>query len=107
MGLIVSVYRSAETQDCTNRGVSSRYGRLCITNVPGPFFPVADMPGAVLETGPYGSLRIVPSVLKDSDKWFMFGGNFAYSSDGRWREQVMALAEGNHDGPVAIHDRVE
>ena len=30
----------------------------------------------------------------------MFGGNFIYTSDGRWRTKVC-------DGPIAVHDRYE
>jgi hypothetical protein len=42
--MIASVYRSAEFGDCTNGGISSRYSRLCIINVDGPFSPDAETP---------------------------------------------------------------
>ena len=62
MGMIVHVYRDADPRasDCTRRGISSRFHRLCVVNVDGPFQPDGEMPGVRLESHVRGALRLVP-----------------------------------------------
>lgn len=106
MGLIVSIYRNAELRgDCTAGGVSSRYTRLTLTNVSGPFEPTDDAPAAILESHYPRILRIRP--LEAGEAWVMFGGNFAATSDSRFRETCERLTGCAFYGAVAIHDRVE
>jgi hypothetical protein len=48
-------------------------------------------------TEPYNSLRAVPRDVLESGKWYMFGGNFIYTSDSRFPTKE----------PIKIFDRVE
>jgi hypothetical protein len=112
MGMIVSVYRTdTGSHDCTNGGMTnSKTGvsKLCIINVDGPFKPTDDAPAASIEAGPFGLVRIVPA----TPRWEragnrMFGGNFAYTSDSRFRRAVEEITGADFAGPVHIHDRFE
>ena len=105
MGMIVQVYKSP-LGDCTNGGISGMVTSLCLTNVAGPFDPGPDRPAARLAKRRHGNVVIYPEGLGD-DGGSMFGGNFAYSSDGRFTEAVRRLAGIEYGFPVAIHDRVE
>jgi hypothetical protein len=42
-------------------------------------------------------LRAVPA---GEDRWLMFGGNFIWSSDSRFRNEVSEY-------PIPVHDRIE
>jgi len=102
MGLRVSIYRdSGSDYDCTNGGISSKFTELTLVNVPGPFDPTPDAPAAILEAVDKGSARIVPVFQPEGTLGPMFGGNYAASSDSRFRK-----AAGIY-GAVAIHDRFE
>lgn len=112
MGLIVSVYRDASGYDCTLGGVSSKHKDLLVVNVEGPFEPAADLPAVILERHVPGCLRIVPAVREGSkwvraSGWWMFGGNFAHTSDSRFGEAARALLGTEFYGAVAVHDRQE
>jgi hypothetical protein len=109
MGLIVKVYRSKH--DATNGGLSSKYDDICIVNIDGPFKPSEDAAAFVLLEGPLGDPTLYP-VLEVGDGAYqqakpqgfvgpMFGGNYAASSDGRFRDAV------GFYGAVPIHDRFD
>ena len=108
MGIIVQVYRWS-LGDATNNGVSSRHNSLCVTNVEGPFEPSDASPAAQLvqhrSIGEH--CYIVPQSVLDSGKWYMMGGNFAHSSDSRFREAVEKITDCEGSFAIAIHDRVE
>lgn len=105
MGLHVDIYK-CNLGDCTNGGISSKAHELCLVNVPGPFEPNKKIPAALLVEGNLkNSAKIVPLKETRKGRWFMFGGNFAYSSDARFNDAVEKL-QGTR-GPVAIHDRTE
>jgi hypothetical protein len=108
MGLLVEVYKWS-LGDCTNGGVSSKHNRLCITNMEGPFEPSDDAPAAMLMQHPSVKTHcyIVPQELIDSGKWFMAGGNFAYSSDSRFWEAVNKITGVGLSAAISIHDRTE
>lgn len=113
MGMIISVYRDADEHDCTNNGISSRFKRFVAVNVEGPFEPKVDMPAVILDKHYKQHLRIVPAVkdatgnwVKDTTKWYMFGGNFASTSDSRWNDAIERLCGYRHSA-IDIHDRVE
>lgn len=111
--LLVNVYRNVEWErtgvDCSG-GPSSREEDFFLIGdgVEGPF----EIPGhgstydgrAILKLdrrgGGSGLLRAVPVVVGQKAPWFMFGGNFIYSSDSRF-------AALNNGYPIPIHDRVE
>jgi hypothetical protein len=106
MGLHVDIYKSKTLGDCTNGGITAKVQELCLVNVSGPFEPNKKIPGALLVEGNLpGTAKIVPLKETRKGKWFMFGGNFAYSSDARFNDAVEKL-QGTR-GPVAIHDRTE
>ncbi len=100
-GLPVGVYRHADGHDCTNNGVSSKFKEFTLI-VPGqdigPFEPSEKAPALYLRSQTVGGkvhLSAVPSL--DDGKWYMFGGNFIFSSDGRLPGRT----------PIPIHDRCE
>lgn len=109
MGLIISVYRSADMPDCTNDGVSSRFNALTLVNAPGPFEPTEDRPAAWLVKHPTVP-GVVFIVCKDpaQHRGGMFGGNFGYTSDSRFSEAMRKMTgfEQFH-GAAKIHDRYE
>lgn len=108
MGMHVTVYRSADSDyDCTNGGASSRFTELCLTNVDGPWEPTDEIPAAKLVVRDIGgkTLSIVPDEV--ADKWHMFGGNYAATSDSRFGEACYKMTGQRWYGAVPIHDRVE
>lgn len=113
MGLIVHVYRDS-LGDCTNGGISSKANSLCLVNVEGPFSPNAQTPAAMLVrgNGP-GIAKIVPAVwceigeYNPETRWVMMGGNYAATSDSRFREAVEKITGSRFYGAVPIHDRIE
>lgn len=107
MGLIVSVYKDADSNyDCTMNGVTSRFTKMCVTNVDGPFDPSDDCPAVKLVEGNLpGTAKIVPEECEG--KWSMFGGNYAATSDSRFSEAIESIVGGRFYGAVPVHDRVE
>jgi hypothetical protein len=107
MGVLVNIYRAG--RDCTNGGESSFAKGFCVVNAEGPFEPSERYPAAELVVAePMAGrkiLRLVPESAKE--KWTMFGGNYAATSDSRFGELCKKLLGTNFYGAVAIHDRVE
>lgn len=103
--LPISVYRFP-LGDCTANGLSSRVKTTILLEHPEGFLSESALEDPsyggdylVVEKGPYGTLRLVPSKLKEEGKWYMSGGNFGYSCDSRF-SQIS-------DQPIQIFDRVE
>jgi hypothetical protein len=96
-GMSVSVYRDADGGDCTLGGISSKYKRLILVGacVPEIFEETEDCPSILLKIH-MGQ----PIAVPDTDKWTMMGGNFLYTCDSRFRENVNPY-------PIRIHDRIE
>lgn len=112
MGMFLSVYRDADGIDCTNRGLSSIFNCICVVNVEGPFHPDFDHPPFLLENHYQKALRLVPAVFKNGkyepmEGWFMFGGNYASTSDSRLGDAIEKLLGRRFYGAIAIHDRKE
>jgi hypothetical protein len=116
MGILVSVYRSADIgYNCTLNGVSSQFNRLCVVNVDGPFEPTADCPAVLLESHHPGCVRLVPAAETEQFKGVYLklkghasaGGNFGSTSDSRFAAKCEELAQVQFYGAVAIHDRYE
>lgn len=108
MGLYISVFRNSEFAgtDCTNGGVTSRFTKLCVTNVDGPFDPSDDCPAVKLVKGNLpGTVKIVPEELEG--KWTMMGGNYAATSDSRFSEACEKITGSRFYGAVPVHDRFE
>lgn len=109
-GLLVQVYRS-DLGDCTNGGISASRDKLILVgpDVPQIFEASDDAPAVRLVTKVRDSdYMVVEPVLPDeidlackprerSKTWFMAGGNFIWTSDGRFPNSY----------PLPIHDRTE
>jgi hypothetical protein len=108
MGIHVNIYKSGN-YDCTNGGESSYAKGFCVTNAEGPFEPCEEYPAAELVMAePIGGqkiLRLIP--VSKKDKWTMFGGNYAATSDSRFSRLADRLLGSNFFGAVAVFDRVE
>jgi predicted PolB exonuclease-like 3'-5' exonuclease len=113
--LHISVYRNAEIGDCTNGGISSKVNKLILVSKKVEFERLENFCNlynydintcvTVEDRGLYkGYLNLIPVTLVDSGQWTMFGGNFGYTSDSRFKNFITNYQK---DGPVAIHDRVE
>ena len=106
MGMLVSVYRDG-SGDCTNGGLSSNAQQICVVNIEGPFEPDADCPafelirrGAMPVLVPYNGSSVLSS--RAGCVGPMFGGNYAASSDSRFRD-----ATAPYYGALPIFDRYE
>lgn len=103
-GLWVSVFRDASGTDCTNGGPTSTRKEVFLVGVedglelrddydPRDVFRIVRR---VIAGTPY--LHAEPVVEKKGAR--MFGGNFLYTSDSRFRRSVC-------DYPIPVHDREE
>jgi hypothetical protein len=111
MGLTVYVYRTATLGDCTGGGISGRHAELTVVNIEGPSKPRPDAPAVALLDGAMGTKRLVPVLGSDEEGWQMvapegyvgpmMGGNYAASSDGRFRDAC------GFYGAIPVHDRYE
>lgn len=100
-GLLVSVYRTPSLGDCTNGGVSGKHDEFLLVD--------EDIDGPIRNDGRYPVLRLrkreiagreTLHVIPDGEtRYVMFGGNFVYTSDSRFRQVC--------NYPLPIHDRVE
>lgn len=116
MGLLIEVFRNP-LGDCTGGGISGTHTTLCLVNVSGPFSPTEYAPPAILESHTKGCLRIAPAYAHHDANgfveyrtvplWWMSGGNFGSTSDGRFGEACEKLLGHRFYGAVAIHDRTE
>lgn len=101
-GLIVSVLRDANGYDCTMQGPSSKLEKFTLIDdsVIAPFEPDEIAPEINLVRRTISGneyVHAVPASL--AGKQVMFGGNFIYCTDGRFRK--------TNPYPIAVHDRVE
>lgn len=97
-GLRLSVLRPASGSDCTNGGISSRFIDVVVVGpgIPEIFAEHENLPAVVIDER-MGHKFLRPAEDCPSDKMgYMFGGNFATTSDGRWPY-----------GALPIHDRTE
>jgi hypothetical protein len=106
MGMIASVFRS-EMIDCSNGGLSSRFEKVVVVNVEGPFEPSDKMPAVKLVRGNLpNTAKIVPVELEEG--CVMFGGTYVATSDSRFGRAVEKVAGIPFSfGAVPFHDRVE
>ena len=108
-GLSVYVYKNTNHGDCTLNGISSKFSNLIILptestriagiNIPGIFSPHEDCPGIYIFHRPqFNDLIACPDIEYGAGKvWWMFGGNFIYTSDGRFPSK----------NPIKVFDRNE
>ena len=106
-GLIANVYRWS-LGDCTLGGISSKYDELIILptestrkagiEIPGIFLPNEDFPAIYIFHRPqFGDLIASYEDYGIGGPWYMFGGNFIYSSDSRFPAKH----------PIKVFDRRE
>jgi hypothetical protein len=111
MSLHIDVYRNADGTDCTNSGITKRFVTLNVVNVNGPSSPnMLDVPNVYLEPGYMdGTCHLVPGPEFEPDVPFsrMFGGNYAGTSDSRFKEAVENLIGVRFYGAIPVHDRYE
>lgn len=104
--LSVNVYKFP-LGDCTNGGVSGKFSTLLIPCDDGNETVDLDNPPEnfciVEKRILWGDKHyyIVPYALKQSKRWTMMGGNFAFTPDSRFKECAESWQ------PLPIHDRVE
>ena len=122
MGLNVSFYREAvdpdswfpDGYDCSMNGESIRFPSCCVVNVPGPFEPGEKKPAMMLvDDAPCGKPypKLVPAELVNGEwvrkpGWYMFGGNYAGTSDSRYSKAVEDCG-GSRAGILPVFDRME
>lgn len=101
-GMSADIYRH-RGYDSTNGGVSGKAWRVVVIHpeLPEMYEPGDDMPGLNIIEHPAvpGYLIAVPLDKPEGMVGPMFGGNFVYSMDGRFR----AVSK----YPVPVHDRFE
>ncbi len=108
MGMILTVYRPPGRTDCTNGGATGVFDTICVVNVDGPFEPATEQQAFRLELGRGNNgLELIP-VNRDRPGLVgpMFGGNFAGTSDCRFRNACAYFA-GFDPGVVRVFDRYE
>jgi hypothetical protein len=97
------VLRPASGGDCTNKGESSRYANAELFRMA----PDAETVEALHKRN-IGAFLLSPPKLEGSPMiakalqpgWSMAGGNFLWSCDSRFRQEVSP-------SPISIHDRFE
>lgn len=114
MGLIAYVYRDAVLGDCSNRGISSRFDRVCVVNAEGPFEPNEDAPAVAIRPGHggRGMVHAVPVQETPEGGWEtdghpMMGGAYIATADSRFRQLVEKMTGAPFYGAVPLHDRFE
>lgn len=101
-GLHADIFRSADTYDCTNNGITSRargFKSLVVLGLKNAaVFDAHEGMTVVVQNHYKDYLRAVPC---DTDGnplpgWWMFGGNFIFTNDSRFGGV-----------PIPVHDRQE
>jgi hypothetical protein len=104
MGLVAFIVKGSGS-DCSAGGISSKYSKVCITNIKGPFSPNEDTPAVILSQSAFGNAIFVPE--KNVQNHTMFGGAFVHTSDSRFNSEIEKLTGNKFYGAVPLHDRVE
>jgi len=100
-GLLVSIYKSGDIEDCTNGGISSKKDSAILTGegIPPVSTVTEESPELVLVRRVLCGqeyLHAQPAHDPTGTGW-MFGGNFIHTTDSRFPNRC----------PIAIHDRQE
>lgn len=121
MGLRAEIYRyqdrnpdprlgSFDSSDCSAGGISSKFDRVTVVNIPAsPDKPTEDAPAVELRTKrdlvrpEFKYVYAVPVGVAVG----MFGGNFIATGDSRLGDTASKLAGHPHHYPIPLHDRVE
>lgn len=101
----VYVYKNSEFGDSTNNGVTSNDDLEFYVEVPRGHIKLEEIEAndnaVLLIPNPNSRNPNYTSFVNNArkDRWGMFGGNFVWSTDSRFREYYPA--------PVPVHDRFE
>jgi len=104
--LSCEIFTNKSYGNCSNNGISNRYKEVYVLCDDGNVVIDLDNPPenlVVFEARDYGftiSLRFKPYSSLTDGKWYMFGGDFVWCCDSRFREVY-----GHY--PIPLHDRVE
>ena len=103
-GLICSIFEDKRLGNCSLNGISKNYNEVLLigNDVDGIFEETETRPSVILEKRKINGrepeyLTVYPKEKYKNNKWYMFGGCFIYSSDGRFPS----------DYPIPLHDRTE
>lgn len=105
--LPISVYRAADMRDCTNGGISSKYGELLLI-CPEGFLqidednPPENLVKLVRRDLFGGTVYHIEPVVRPRGAGWMAGGNYAATSDSRFSRMLNGMY-----GAVSVHDRQE
>lgn len=115
--LLVNVYRAAGP-DCTNNGVTRTADRLLVVGATVEGF--LDVSADEMQRGARHDgvpiVELVPGVFPGTavlkprsrgDRWVMFGGNYAASSDDRFSAAIEIITGRPFYGAIPVHDRIE
>lgn len=106
--LVADVFRNAHLGDSTNQGITSTHTSVYVIGVEGPFDPPANAVNVVevhTKRLPGGSEHVYAEHVyalpanRDPGKHYMFGGNFIWACDSRFRRL--------YPQPIPVHDRAE
>lgn len=97
------VYRNSHLGDATNGGVTHKHGQVVVAEPDEDVSGSGDLPVLRIERrSNFNDVVLKPDVGPPNETHAgpMFGGNFVWSSDSRFRDRVSA-------SPVPVHDRFE
>jgi hypothetical protein len=106
MGIIVQVLRNS-LGDSTADGVSKFQDQFVVGNTEGPFSATGSEETLYLKVSYRNTIKLVTQREIDTGETAMAGGNFASSSDSRFKRAIEELTGQRFYGAVAIHDRYE
>ena len=112
MGLLVEIYKNPAYAACSNGGVSSKADGACVVNAEGPFNPSDKYPAVIVDSHVDGCVRAIPAEYVagkwvKAQGWYVAGGAYIASSDGRFNALVTKLTGAPFYGAVSLHDRKE
>jgi hypothetical protein len=101
VGVLRSAVALERGVDCTMGGASSRFSQAILYRYSIPDDHPSGVAAFLLETSPRVGIKPYPRAIPPYEtRHVMFGGNFIWSSDSRFRQEVS-------EGPIPVHDRVE
>jgi len=101
-GLIVGILEDKYIGNCSNAGISKTHKALVLVgdDIPQVFEATDDMPAVKLVRRNIGGVEYIHvQPVNNSDRAYMAGGSFIYSTDSRFRSIISY--------PISLHDRVE
>lgn len=106
-GLSIAIFSNPLYRKCANGGLSEFHDEALVIGEGIPeVFEANGLPVLKLVKGNLpGLAKLVPAGMEG--KWFMFGGNYAATSDSRFSKAVEKITGAPFSGALPIHDRVE